>query len=291
MAAEIRSVSQLIIDGENPMKLAIRTSLLAAAVCLTAGPALASSHNEVEVKGPIEAITSTSITVRQASFVIDPSTKFEDRNSRPADPALFVVGATVEVSAKISGTTLVAKDIELKSGSDSNNPPAGAPGIPSRSKAAARLLPLDPAVTSSASAGYKSESKRSRSEEKFSVNLKIKVPSSVPAAATIDEALALPLEAVLTRAGVEYARCSFDVSKIRARRRSAAVEYKIDLVERTTATASLFNEKKGQCDIDSATAGVQSGIPAVVTGDAITIQASLPGGAVSFLTGLFAASH
>jgi hypothetical protein len=282
------------------MKKSLKMSLLllSALACLTVRPAAASSHNEVEVKGPIEAISSSAVTVRQATFIIDAQTKFEDRNDRPADPALFVIGATVEVSGKVTGSTLTARKIELKSGGSSvDNPPSGTPGnptlpgAPTKARLSSRLAPLDAAVTSAASSSYKLESKRGRSEEKFSVGLKIKIPSTVPAAATIDEALALPLEAIITRGGVEFARCTFDVDRIRARRRSASVEFKIDLREKNSASASSFDEKKGQCDIDSATAGVQSGIPALAAGDVISIQASLPAGNVPFLTGAFRASR
>ena len=263
----------------------------------SAGSAAASNgesghDNKIERRGTIEAIAADSVTVRQTSFAIVPETKFEDQQSQPADPALFIVGSVVEVSGRIINGVLTAREIELKSGAgspgDGNN---GNTAPRKKSKLKARLYRTDPLSAAAASSDYRYESRRNRSEERFSIELKLPVPSAVPAAGTIDSAAGLQLQAVLSRGGSPYATCALELDKIKERRRKIRSEFKVDVREKNNLNLSAFVERRGQCDIHPEIDGVQTGIPTVEAGDLITIQALTEGGTVPVLAGSFRRGH
>lgn len=62
-----------------------------------------SSAGEVEVEGPIEALSATSITVLGISFSLDAGTAFLDDNNDPTTVAAFAVGTRVEVKGRSAG--------------------------------------------------------------------------------------------------------------------------------------------------------------------------------------------
>lgn len=62
--------------------------------------ASASSSGEVEVEGPIEALSASSITVLGLTFSVDAATAFLDDDNDPATAAAFSVGQRVEVKGR-----------------------------------------------------------------------------------------------------------------------------------------------------------------------------------------------
>lgn len=62
-----------------------------------------SSSNEVEVEGPIEALSATSITVLGITFSLDAATSFLNDDNDPTTAAAFAVGTRVEVKGRAAG--------------------------------------------------------------------------------------------------------------------------------------------------------------------------------------------
>lgn len=67
-------------------------------------------HENVEVEGPIQSLTSTTITVKNTTFTVNSGTDFDDRDSLSD----FSVGELVEVRGKFQNGILIAKRIKLK---------------------------------------------------------------------------------------------------------------------------------------------------------------------------------
>lgn len=71
-----------------------------------------SSSGEVEVEGPIEALSATSITVLGIAFSLDGATVFLDDDNNPTTASAFSVGQRVEVKGRGTAGTFRATRIK-----------------------------------------------------------------------------------------------------------------------------------------------------------------------------------
>lgn len=71
-----------------------------------------SSGGEVEVEGPIDAISATELTVLGISFAINGQTAFLDDDNNPTTAAAFAVGMRVEVKGRGTAGSLVATRVK-----------------------------------------------------------------------------------------------------------------------------------------------------------------------------------
>ncbi|CAL1241611.1 hypothetical protein [Candidatus Methylocalor cossyra] len=114
----------------------------------------------------------------------------------------------------------------------------------------------------------KLESKPRRSQ--LEAELKLPVPNSV--LHLVDRATAQSALLTLTfaRGGTDYAECHFDFKGFKGKRKqgAAVAGYRIDIKD----YRGHVHERHGVCDTDLATPGVQPGIPAVQTGDSVTVS-------------------
>lgn len=173
-------------------------------------------------------------------------------------------------------------------GASSPTPASGAPGStgttsnPDVRKASAsvafRLSAIDPATKAKGRLERKVKNRRGALErDRLVVQVSLPVPSTVPAAATVDQAAALPLVIDFSRSGVLYAQCFPAPYRMTESPRGSKVEFKLDIESRVVNGASITRLRHGSCDTDLGTPGNENAIPAVVTGDNVTV--SVGGGA------------
>ena len=117
------------------------------------------------------------------------------------------------------------------------------------------------------------------SETRLQVNVKVPLPSTLPALADRAAAESALLEIGFARAGTEYAVCSFSIDDDSdGAENPLRPEFKVDIKLKRTN----LRLKKGACDTDLAIDGIQSGIPSPVEGDTIAVRIE---GETAFLTG------
>jgi len=277
-------------------------------------------NGDIKAEGILSALSATSATVAGATYVIDAQTDFENANGADISPSAFSVGDRVEIKGPRVNGVLIARELELQAdltpGSGASPSPSASPSAsPSPSPTLgddrghhgngddsghggnqgggksgkgsggnsqeSRLRAKMSRVEGSLAGGkldYRVESKETR----LSVNVKIPLPSTLPAIADSTAAAAAALEVALSRSGVEYAVCDLAYNTSHDDDHdddSLHAEYRVDVRQRTGRS---LREKKGSCDTDLAVEGIQAGIPAVEVGDTLSVR--LEGGA-SFLTG------
>jgi hypothetical protein len=142
-------------------------------------------------------------------------------------------------------------------------------GKSSQFKTMARLTTCcgDPAPGVKGHVDYKAKTKKGRVEE---IDLKtvVELTPNIAAALPPDPDLRL----ILSDGGVEYAECFLvpegeDDDEGEDDENENEVEFKLDLRQKK----GRFEEKKGSCDTDLVTTGVQRGIPVIEVGDVATI--------------------
>ena len=121
----------------------------------------------------------------------------------------------------------------------------------------------------------KVEREKSKVKDEFKITVHIPVPSTIPPLADENGASGLELSAALARAGQVYAVCSLALDHLELSRRFGTVaEYKAVVRSRTKRGATSEEFKKGACDVDQATAGIQLGLPDLQAGDTVSISNS-----------------
>lgn len=124
--------------------------------------------------------------------------------------------------------------------------------------------------------------KQKRRGNQFEAEVKLPVPSAALAIADRSAAQDATLTLSLGRLGVAYAECDFDLKSFKSRsNRPAYAEYKLEVADR----GGVIQTRSGICDVNLATPGIQSGIPAIQAGDTATVTIDTNG--VSFLEGVF----
>ena len=267
---------------------------------------------DIKAEGILSALSATSATVAGATYVIDAQTDFEDDNGADISPSAFSVGDRVEIKGPRVNGVLIARELELKAdltpGSGATPSPSASPspsptlsddrghhgngrggsddsrghgnsgkgGDSQESRLRAKMTRVEGSL-----AGGKLDYRLERKETRLSVNVKIPLPSTLPAIADSTAAAAAALEVALSRSGVEYAVCDLAFNPSDEDDHdddSLHAEYRVDVRQRVGRS---LREKKGSCDTDLAIEGIQAGIPAVEVGDTLNVR--LEGGA-AFLT-------
>ncbi len=127
-------------------------------------------------------------------------------------------------------------------------------------------------------ASFRLQNKNKKNERRFKITVKIPFGNTLPVVNTVADAAALNVSAVLSRGGAAYAACNLVLDNDRSLR---GVEFKVDLRSKKNR---MLRAKKGSCDLDLVTAGIQNGIPTVQAADTIVISEETAG---VFLQGQF----
>lgn len=280
---------------------------IAGALMLCAFPALAfAKDGDIEARGILAAISSSSVTLGSTAYGLSSSTELEDRAGHHLPLSAFEVGDSVKVEARRVNGQLIARELELlvdasaPSPSPSPSPtpsvsPTPAPGNGNgevrrsrKVKIRARLSDAVGVVTDArGQAERELEQERKKAKDSFKITVKVPVPSVIPALPSENEAANLALKATLARGGVPYALCSLSLDRFDDSdddSSSVVAEYKVDLRSETKKNRVRSRNRKGSCDIDLSTAGDQLGIPDAIASDTVTIN----DGTADILVGTFA---
>lgn len=254
----------------------------AMALCTLTNAYASGSDKSLRAEGAISAISASSVTVSAKTFALNSSTKLEDALSNHIGLDRFQVGDLVEVKGALVDGSLVATEMELSSdlssGADDssghNSSGNSAVSSPKRS-IKAKLLPV--AETNTQAKGKLElkveKAKANRGEARFKSAVKIPVPSTIPAVASEADLAGLELTLVLSRAGVDYASCTFQFDSVHVDSASGIRgEYKIDIKSKSRNGNVRLRAKKGSCDIDLAADGQQAGVPAIQSGDVASVK-------------------
>ncbi len=103
-----------------------------------------------------------------------------------------------------------------------------------------------------------------RLRDRFRVNVEIPIPSQGLGILTPDDARAADIRLSLSRADTPYAECLLQLDDPQEVEDQA--EYQVDL----RRLGSFLQQRKGTCDTDLGTGGVQAGIPEIQEGDGAT---------------------
>ena len=117
-------------------------------------------------------------------------------------------------------------------------------------------------------------------------NLRIEVEIPIPSAGLgITDPAAADIRVVFSRGGVgDYAECFMVLDEDEDDK--AKFELRIQQLSQNGTT--IIKKAVGQCDIDLATDGVQSGVPGVLDGDLATVSSVVEATSTDFLQGTFA---
>jgi hypothetical protein len=144
-------------------------------------------------------------------------------------------------------------------------------------------------ATATGTLKYRSEGKGSAKSAKvihFRSRVDVPLPSTLPAIADGTAAASANLIEVFSRAGVPFAQCTLAFQAAEEEEGATTAHFRVDIQSNTKGTKVRLKAKKGSCDTDLVTEGVQSGLPAVQAGDTVSVQivgADLV--ATEFLTG------
>lgn len=268
----------------------LRIESLSIALALLVGgfaPMANASDEDIEVRGTLNALSSSSATVGTTTCIVNSSTDFEDTNSNPISRSDFTVGDNVKMKCRNG----IAKELELKNESSSSSSSSNSSSSSSKSSSSKSSDNSDSGseksfkskltgetTTATGKAEYQSSREDGSIERSLKVTAKIPAPSDVPAAATLEDASALNLVVNLVRGSTNYARCTMDFDRISSIKNTPAAEYRVDLKR----VKRKIRDKGGECDINLELDGVQSGVPAMRKRDTITIE---EGSAGVFLSG------
>ena len=109
-------------------------------------------------------------------------------------------------------------------------------------------------------------------EDKFTGSLKLTVPTLSVGVSSNDDATAADVVLTLSRANAAYAECSLDFDSLKRTRAGYKAEYKVSIEEKLKKGVLTSKVKKGSCDIDLATDGIQSDLPNLQNGDSFIIE-------------------
>ena len=173
-----------------------------------------------------------------------------------------------------------------QSGGDHSSPTSSNPGTanPAANNYRARLVNTTGDRYPSGSVKRKTEFRRGKlTQDRFSSEISLAIPSTLPAVATLNDADSLDVELEFLRAGVPYARCQLALHSIRETRRVTKAEFKVDIENRVKKGTPVTRVRYGSCDTDLATPGNENAIPEVKAGDTVTVS----GNGQVFLNGQF----
>ena len=125
--------------------------------------------------------------------------------------------------------------------------------------------------------GFKIERKQKRKkgvvvEDKFEAALKLPVPTLSVGISTNSDAIAGDVSLKLSRLGVAFADCTLDFNSLKRNRKGFKAEYKVSIEEKAKKGVVTTKVKKGACDVDLVTDGVQSDLPNIQNGDTYVVE-------------------
>ncbi len=233
-------------------------------------------------EGLISSRTASGITVAGNTFTFGSGAECYRLLSRISCASL-AVGDNVEV--KWQGERVI-REVEARNASSSSPSPSPSPSSTPRPSPTiddhggrsnsgkitrTRSAKLFAMATAGLGAG-KAQFVQAGDNRQLNVNVKI-LEGTTPEIHSLAEARTLSLTATLSRDGTDYARCTLQSdnhvsSRLIAGTRLLVFEFKVDqrLVD------GRFRSKKGSCDIDLTTTGMQLGVPAVQRGDSIRVN-------------------
>lgn len=266
---------------------------------------------DVSLRGAIQAIDATSVTVNGKSCTISASTKFEGSNDTLLTLADFKVGDSVHLQCRDG----IARELEQEQ--ESSNPQPSASPSPSASASPSATpspkhrdddrdddsnqrddnrgkgrsdgksspddtgtrevkarLSAAPNVSTQARGRveYKSEGNSRKLERRFRAWVSLPLPSSIPAAADINASAALSLGLTLSRAGTAYAHCQLAFDAPEAQENDDSPAARAQYRLDVRVRGNKLPSSRGSCDLDLTTEGVQSGVPSIQKGDSVAID-------------------
>ncbi|MBL7662110.1 hypothetical protein JNK13_05085 [bacterium] len=256
-----------------------------------AGPALANDEDVIR-RGTLAAITENSVTVADLTCPTNRSTEYEDLNGNTIPRSSFNPGDLVKLKCRSGVAHSLEMEDDIGGGSGSGSGNGGSSG--NNKKRSKMKKPLRLSASLSAFEGVPTSARGeaklrlknngSKRDDRFTIEVKVPVPSAVPAANTIGEASALAFTAVISRSGAPYAQCFLRYDHETTLNGVIAAEHKVDVRDDGKRSRSRTRNKKGSCDVDLNQSGVQRGLPFVKRGDEVVIEDSLSG---SILKGQF----
>jgi hypothetical protein len=136
-----------------------------------------------------------------------------------------------------------------------------------------RLQVTDPTTKAVIKIERKQKNKRGVvSEDKFTGSFKLLVPTLSVGVNTNDDATSADIKLTFSRSSTAYAECSLDFDSIRRTRTGYRAEYKVSIEEKLKKGFLTSKVKKGACDVDLTTDGVQSDLPNLQNGDSFLVE-------------------
>lgn len=222
--------------------------------------------------GSIDAITGADITVKGITYPFTSSTEFESLSGQNISPEAFAVGDFVKI--KLVGGILDEVEFENSASCKAykQSKKAKKNGFSQttktrKDKQRASTISAEPSVSGKARYRTEATSKLGRDPRvtsRFVVNTKILVGEGQPILQSSGQAATLSLQAFITRNGAHMAVCTLVFDEIND---EGQAEYKVQLREKRGALI----EKKGSCNIDPAAPSGVAGLPAIQSGDIVTV--------------------
>ena len=222
--------------------------------------------------GSIDAITGADITIKGITYPFTSSTEFESLSGQNISPEAFAVGDFVKI--KLVGGILDEVEFENSASCKAykQSKKAKKNGFSQTTKTRkdrqrATTISAEPSVSGKANYRTVATSRRgldSRVTSRSGVNTKILVGEGQPILQSSGQAATLSLQAFITRNGAHMAVCTLVFDEIND---EGQAEYKVQLREKRGALI----EKKGSCNIDPAAPGGVAGLPAIQSGDTVTV--------------------
>lgn len=261
--------------------------------------AVFAKDGDIEIRGNIEELSSSSITVDSQAITLNSSTEYELANGAHTTLAAFTVGDFVEVKARDENGGLVAREVEFEDESnsggssssssssgghdddddDDNSGNNGNHNGDSKREIRAKLR----ADISDSSNPHGKAKRRTRNEgnnkrrDRFVI--KVEIPGD-------DGSVVRDIQAELSRADIPYAICYLDLDSD-DNDDGLQAEYKVDLEQRTKNGNDEFRTRYGECDTDLVTAGVQLDIADAKVGDSVRVYEQLSASQVDLADGSF----
>ncbi|MCB0336428.1 MAG: hypothetical protein KDD62_08980, partial [Bdellovibrionales bacterium] len=220
------------------------------------------------VCGQIDAISSSSITVDGQVYAITSGTEFESNSGESLSYLAFSVGDFVkldirsgslhEVEFETSASCRSSKVVSSNQKKDQNSSTLRRTRLKTKLTASAGV-----STSARGQAQYIARAKKGKSRDQFKVKVLVPVPSTNPVLTDSGQASLLNLSVYIQRGVDTLAICTLEFDEVE----NSMAEYKIDLKEHDGS----FRAKKGDCDIDPAQSGTQSGIPSFNSGDTIMV--------------------
>jgi hypothetical protein len=249
---EPRKVSLIFVEEIVKHSMITTCGAVLASLCVLVSPALAKKGDRVAV-GTVSAISDSSITVGSLTCGITGDTELEDKRGNDLALADLKLGAVVKMKCRAGN----AQEIELRFQSLASPRP--------NAKLRA-ILTAETGSTVKSRADYRARTHREKSRGRLQMSASVPLPSTLPAA-TNANVRALVLKVNVLRADVATAQCTLRFGNKSKASNSVKAIFRLDVEEKNLQ----LKNRKGICDVDLATEGVQAGVPEIAAGDKLVL--------------------